>query len=232
MSHPTAVTLLEGVVGSVAHGLATTTSDVDRLAVHVAPIAEVLGLDNADAMSRTVVQHHPDRSSHELGKFAALALRCNPTILELLWVDRYDICTPDGARLVANRDAFLSTAAVRGSYGGYARSQVDRLLRRGDGSFSADTRQRTAKHARHCRRLLLQGSELLRTGTLHWSVAAWRDELFAAGEHAVADPAGFAATFYTDLAAFDDLDSVLPEHPRREVINDLVVQIRRDLAHL
>ncbi|MET8355226.1 MULTISPECIES: hypothetical protein [unclassified Micromonospora] len=44
--------------------------------------------------------------------------------------------------------------------------QFRRLSERGDGSFSADTRKRTAKHARHLARLTRQGLDLYTTGTL------------------------------------------------------------------
>ena len=68
--------------------------------------------------------------------------------------------------LIGIRGAFLSRTAVRNAYLGYATQQFKRLENRGDGSFSADTRKRTAKHARHLLRLLTQGLELYETGAL------------------------------------------------------------------
>lgn len=221
-------TLLEAVVGSTAHGLTVAGSDIDLLAVHLAPTRQVLGLDGPRLVTQSFATIAPDRTSHELGKFVALALAANPTILEALYADEYRICTPEGARLVAARSSLLSTRAVRSAYGGYARSQLDRLLRRGDGSFSSDTRQRVEKHARHCRRLLLQGTELLSTGTLTLDVSAHRELLFAAGRLAVTHPERFVEEFTAALLEFDAVPSILAEQPDVRAVEQLVTAIRID----
>jgi hypothetical protein len=36
-------TILQGIVGSTAYGLATPTSDIDRMGVFVAPTKEIVG---------------------------------------------------------------------------------------------------------------------------------------------------------------------------------------------
>jgi predicted nucleotidyltransferase len=218
--------LLEAVVGSTAHGLTVAGSDVDLLAVHLAPTGLVLGLNGSVLVTESRVSQAPDRTSHELGKFVSLALAANPTILEALYAEEYRTMTPAGEQLVAARSAFLSTRAVRSSYGGYARSQLNRLLRRGDGSFSSDTRSRVEKHARHCRRLLLQGTQLLTTGELTLDVSAHREMLFAAGRIASTHPERFAAEFDAALAEFDALPSVLPDAPDREGVDLLMTAIR------
>jgi predicted nucleotidyltransferase len=160
--------LLSGIVGSTAYGLARENSDIDRLGVFVAPTVEVAGLDwHPGRESQVTVK--PDRTLHEVGKFIRLAIKCNPSITELLWLpgDCIEKAEPIfGLRLIGLKEAFLSTEAVRSAYGGYARQQAQRLADRGDGSFSADTRKRTTKHARHLLRLLRQGRDLLTTGRL------------------------------------------------------------------
>ncbi|NYI03175.1 nucleotidyltransferase domain-containing protein [Allostreptomyces psammosilenae] len=122
--------ILEGVVGSVAYGLATGGSDVDLLGVYQAPTHRVLGLDGPAVTSASRVTTGPDRTLHELGKYATLALRSNPTVLELLWLPEYRVCTPAGAALLAVRDAFPSSAAVRRAYLGYAHQQATKLVAR------------------------------------------------------------------------------------------------------
>ena len=82
------------------------------------------------------------------------------------------------------------------AYLGYAQQQFQRLDRRGDGSFSSDTRKRTAKHARHLMRLCRQGYELYTTGRLDVREAARQREHEVAprphelGVAAVRRPAG------------------------------------------
>lgn len=221
--------VLRGVVGSTAYGLATPDSDVDRLGVYRAATREVIGLGGCEVSRRTYCSHDPDITMHELAKFCDLALRANPTILELLYLPAYEITTPAGEQLVALRRAFLAGPQVRNSYTGYALSQARRLASRhehGKQGFSADLKKRTAKHGRHCLRLLYAGRQLLETGELCLDMSARRDELFDAGELACSDPPAFHELFETELAAVDDIDSVLPEAPDRGAVNTLLVETR------
>ena len=155
--------LLKGIVGSTAYGLAHSGSDVDYLGVFAASTEEIIGL-HPPKESR--VTHDPDMTLHEVKKFVSLVLRGNPSVSELLWLDRYEHMDSLGEELVSLRRSFLSAPRVRDAYLGYAASQFSRLTGRGDGSFSADTRKRTEKHARHLVRLVEQGFHLYVTGEL------------------------------------------------------------------
>ncbi|GAA4603723.1 hypothetical protein GCM10023195_12400 [Actinoallomurus liliacearum] len=157
--------LLAGVVGSTAYGLATADSDVDRLGVFAAPTDTLLGLRTP---RESIVTTAPDRTLHEARKWCGLALGGNPTVMELVWLpdDLYETRTAFGDELIGIRAAFLSAKRVRDAYLGYASQQFRKLENRGDGAFSADTRRRTAKHARHLARLVHQGRELYATGRL------------------------------------------------------------------
>jgi uncharacterized protein len=157
--------LLQGIVGSTAYGLSTPDSDVDRLGVFAFPTQALHGL-HCPAPTHTTTK--PDATWHEAGKYAKLMLGGNPTAFELLYLpdEFYEIRNPLGDDLINIRSAFLSAKRVRDSYLGYATQQFRKLEKRADGTFSSDTRNRTAKHARHLFRLLDQGSELYRTGWL------------------------------------------------------------------
>ncbi|GAA2107812.1 nucleotidyltransferase domain-containing protein [Streptomyces synnematoformans] len=155
--------LLSGIVGSTAYGLAHAGSDVDRLGVYAEPTERILGLRPP---GESLVTTKPDVTMHEAAKFCRLTLRCNPSVTETLWLDGYEVCTPLGEELIGIRSAFLSAARVRNAYLGYATSQFKKLRDRGDGTFSADLRKRTEKHARHLVRLIQQGEELHATGAL------------------------------------------------------------------
>ncbi|UGQ10867.1 nucleotidyltransferase domain-containing protein [Yinghuangia sp. ASG 101] len=222
-------TLLTGVVGSTAYGLATTSSDEDRLGVYLADTADVLGLRAPAVLTGSRVSTAPDVTMHELYKFATLALKGNPTVSELLWLDDYVVETDGGRALIGIRDAFLSTRAVRSSYGGYAVQQSRKLLSRheaGRGGFSSDVARRTAKHGRHCLRLLRQARGLLTTGTLTIDMSDQREELFAAGDLAARDPRAFAELFEKEFAAMDAVTSVLPEAPDVARVEAVVVELR------
>ncbi len=215
--------VLEGITGSTAYGLSTANSDVDIHGIYQAPTREVLGLFPPQ---ETVVINDPDRTYHEVGKFMRLAMKGNPTILELLYLDTYTIVSPVGQLLIDHRSAFLSKIIYK-SYGGYAISQARRLNYRGD-SFSSDTRNRYAKHARHCFRLLQQGRQLLESGTLDVKVKN-RDELFAIGELAVSD---LVDRFEAEFQAFDRIQTALPEKPDYQTLNRLLIQIREGYVEL
>ncbi|HSA53886.1 MAG TPA: nucleotidyltransferase domain-containing protein [Yinghuangia sp.] len=222
-------TLLMGVVGSTAYGLATTSSDEDRLGVYLADTADILGLRAPAVMTGSRVGTSPDVTMHELYKFATLALKGNPTVSELLWLDDYVVATEGGLSLVGIREAFLSTRNVRSAYGGYAVQQSRKLLSRheaGKGGFSSDVARRTAKHGRHCMRLLRQARGLLTTGQLKIDMSDQRDELFAAGELAARDPRAFAELFEKEFAAMDAVESVLPDQPDLARVEAVVVELR------
>lgn len=208
--------LLEGIVGSQAYGLATPDSDVDRLGIFRAPTDEILGLDS---VNETHVSHDPDRTLHEVEKSLRLALRCNPTVLELLFLSEYETVTDWGNQLVNMREAFLSNL-VRKTYYGYAWAQMEKLQRRGD--FGSTLKNRYAKHARHMFRLLHQGQQLLETGTLDVKV---QDPDFY---HWVGTlpPEKLVWQFEEQAKRFKLAESVLPEEPYRAGVNELLLAIR------
>lgn len=221
--------LLRGIVGSTAYGLAGPDSDQDYLGFFLAPLDSVLGLDGPEAVKTTRVGHAPDSTLHEVGKYLSLALKCNPTVLELLWLPSYEIESDASTAIILQRQYFLSERYVRNAFGGYAKQQADRLMSRhaeGKDGFSSDIKNRTAKHARHCARLLHQGEELLRTGDMTVDVSEHRDALFALGDIAARDPEKFYRTFEQLIDKFNRIESKLPDVPERDKINDLLVKIR------
>jgi hypothetical protein len=220
--------MIYGVVGSTAYGLAGSGSDVDRLGVYVAPTRDVLGLNGARATDASLVSTDPDSTLHELGKFCRLALKSNPTIIELLFLASYDLITDEGRDLVALRDAFLSEGNVRSSYAGYAHQQVERLVSRRARHGGDDSR--VAKHGRHCVRLLRQGAALLSSGTLTLDVSTEREHIFAAGALAATDPDAFYRLYEAERRRFDATVSVLAAEVDRERVDDFVTAVR--VAHM
>jgi predicted nucleotidyltransferase len=218
--------LLSGIVGSTAYGLNGPDSDVDRLGMFAAPTAALLGLHEPD---ETRVTTHPDSTLHEARKYVRLALGGNPTVSELMWLpdDLYEVRTPLGQQLIEIRNGFLSAKRVRDAYLGYATQQFRRLEHRGDGSFSADTRKRTAKHARHLYRLLIQGLWLYRSGELQIrleepGLVRFFGERVAAGD---VDHARQVLANYEE--AFNALRTPLPERPDEATVDSWLRAVRR-----
>lgn len=158
--------LLNGVVGSTAYGLATADSDIDVLGVFARPTMDLVGLSYPRETYTNPEGYVPDYTYHEARKYVNLALKCNPTIMELLWLGNWFVREPLGQQLINIRQSFIFEKGVRNAYLGYASGQFHRIRSRGDLSFSSDTRHRTAKHARHLWRLCKQGVDLHHIGQL------------------------------------------------------------------
>lgn len=226
--------VLLGVAGSTAYGLAGPTSDIDRLGVYLADTHDVLGLHPQSVTNSTITNTDPDVAVHELGKFARLALKANPTVLEVLYMTTYETLDPIGQALIDHRTAFLATRTVRDAYIGYATTQAKRLAQRhaaGGTGFANVATARTAKHARHCLRLLNQGEQLLTTGTMRLHVGDQRDELFTAGQLAVNNPAAFADLFGKRRDQVEAVKSVLPDLPDTKTVTTLVRNARIETLH-
>lgn len=118
--------LLKGIVGSTAYGLVHEGSDIDQLGIFARDTDEVLSLKS---FPETTVSTAPDKTLHEAAKYVRLALKCNPTMLELLWLDPafYEHITELGQELINLRESFLSKKAVRDAYFGYATQQLKRV---------------------------------------------------------------------------------------------------------
>jgi len=216
---------LMGVVGSTACGLATPESDEDRLGVFVRPTYEMLGL--TQRRDSYVTKDPEDQTIHELGKFVRLCLACNPTVMELLWLPRWETISIVGEELIEMREHFLSARAMK-TYGGYAQSQFLRLQTRNDGSFGSDTRKRYSKHARHLWRLLHQGKELQETGSLRVHMTQIEVEACRAFEEL--PPRDLILQGERLLADYLQTSCILPPEPNFDAVEQWLVGIRyRDL---
>jgi predicted nucleotidyltransferase len=223
--------ILEGIVGSQAHGLATPESDIDTAGVFVLPTETILGIH---PYRETVARHDgvdkkvdPDKARHEVGKFIRLCMTANPSVLEMLFLPEHITMEPEGELILDARTAFLSTK-IRDTHIGYAQQQIKRIKNRGDGSFAADTRKRTEKHARHVYRLIIQGTKALTEGRFTVRLSPEEAAMARAfGALAVTDLEVFLDNAESLLYGLDQIESTLPDKPDYDVINDLLVTIRK-----
>lgn len=222
--------LIEGIVGSTAYGMARPDSDRDQRGVFAWPTEALFGLGTP---RENYVAKTPDRALDEAGKFAGLALKGNPTVMELLWLpdDLYLTRTSLGDELIGIRSAFLSGPAVTSAYCGYARQQFHELSKHD--SFGADLRRRTEKHARHLARLMHCGLHLLATGELQ--VRLEDPERFLQFGADVADTVqsgrslDWVKAWVDGMSARFDLEqdlSPLPQQPDRNVVTDWLKKVR------
>lgn len=217
-------TILQGIVGSTAYGLAREGSDIDRMSVFVASTLEIAGLDWHQSKDSQVKQgpEGDDFSAHEVGKFVRLALKANPTITELLWLEQYEILDNLGKSLVSVRRFFLSSSGVKSAYLGYANAQFQKFEKSGI---------KKRKHARHCLRLLRQGLELLETGAIEIQVKN-PDEYFSlddmTDDQVVEKLNKEFSSVEEKISSMDDSDFALPLIPDREKIAVILREIRKE----
>lgn len=156
--------ILSGIVGSRAHGLATSSSDIDRMGIFAVDTQDLHVMHRPE---ETHVVHESNQTWHEAAKWCRLALKCNPTIIELVWLppEYYEFITPLGHDLIGHRRAFLSEKSVKNSYLGYASAMLKKIDH--DRTHTSnEARQRAGKNARHLLRLCWQGYKLYTTGEL------------------------------------------------------------------
>lgn len=208
---------LQAVTGSYAYGLNHADSDIDKMYIYVSPTVEVAGL-HWSSKHESFSDAGPtgdDTTGHELGKYLRLVLKSNPTLIELMFMDDYEILDETGQGLVALRDKVLYTDGIRNAYYGYAKAQVERVKR--------EYPNHKPKMARHAVRVSTQGYELLTRGTTNVKV-----------EH----PEWY---FSLDTMPFEDLcnimdmhvlmidhaTSVLPDKPDTKAVAEFLKNVRR-----
>jgi hypothetical protein len=197
-------TILMGTVGSTAYGLNGPNSDIDTLGIFVYPLESYIGLTDP---VESVVTKDPDTTMHEARKYCRLALKCNPTVTELMWLVEYTEITPAGTELIALREKCLSEKAVREAYLGYAKSQLSRLQDR--------DHKRATKHAMHMARLVNQGYELYTTG--HLTIRVDDPDWYV--NFKTLEPQEWMDWYTTKEAHFRASECVLPESPDPDSLN-------------
>jgi hypothetical protein len=205
--------LLQVLCGSHAYGTNTPESDMDWHGVFAEPPGVLDGLFPPSERDQTWSEHgeHEDFAFHEAGKFCRLALKCNPTMLEVLWAadDDRSFVTGLGDMLVQERQSFLSAPSVRNSYLGFMNQQVRLVTDR----HTDPNDRRRAKHAKHILRLMECGKSLWTTGDMSVRVSD-PDAYHAFGEACARDTTN--KKLFDAVGEYEsvfDSPTVLPEEP-------------------
>lgn len=158
---------LEGIVGSHAYGTATPKSDVDYFGVVIEAPRHGIGFATKDSWVR---HGEIDSTLHTLRKFCGLALKGNPSVLEMLFLPSYTTKTTIGDQLLQMAPSFASTRATT-AFLGYMRQQRERL----EGTRGQKNVTRSAlvqahgwdtKYGAHIIRLGTEGLEYTQTGRI------------------------------------------------------------------
>lgn len=112
--------------GSRSHNCHKEDSDHDFSGVYVGDTVKFLGMRGIQDTFESNENEKPDFAFHEVGKFSKLLIVGNPSIVEMLFTDKFYYETYQWQILKKNRDKFLSKKAVK-QYLGYAEGQLKRL---------------------------------------------------------------------------------------------------------
>ncbi|MBV9846880.1 MAG: nucleotidyltransferase domain-containing protein [Kutzneria sp.] len=215
-------TVISVVVGSHAYGLNIDESDVDRRGVYCPPTSMFWGFDKPPS---TVDGPGLERVSWELEHFCVLALRANPTVLEVLASRLVETCTPLGDELRAQLPALLSQRAADS----YRRATAHEFARAAAAMASGGTPRWT--QVMHVLRLLTLCERLLRTGELVLEVGDHRDQLLAVKAGDVPWPhVERWVEELRDRTAGAVLRSPLPVAPDTTKVEQWLISVRRRSA--
>ena len=174
--------ILAGFRGSIAHNTYIPSDnpkgidDIDLMAVYMAPVEYYIGLGHGRRYRKGshVLNGKFDCARYELKHFINLALKSNPSILSLLWIeDKHYLKISDGMKtLLDNKELFSSKQAYT-TFTGYAASQLKKMERFNYKGYMGAKRKALVnkygydcKNASHLIRLLKMGAEFLDSGKL------------------------------------------------------------------
>jgi predicted nucleotidyltransferase len=166
------------VGGSELHGAKVKdTDDLDIYGVYLEPPELVIGLDQSDFYvwstagdDRRNGPNDIDVCLYSLRKWAGLAAKGNSTALHFLFAPNSSALPTAWEGVLRNKELLLSKAAAK-QFRGFAESQVRRVQgigtgKKGQRHESINAHGYDVKAAMHIIRLLNEGIELMRTGTI------------------------------------------------------------------
>lgn len=217
---PLPYVILSVQLGSKAYGLQQNSSDDDVRGIFLPDAEQDWSLFPVPEQFESKVGLN-DEVYWELEKFIRLALKANPTVLEVLWSPIVLHVTDLGRELLSIRQHFISRHVYK-TFAGYVISQFRHIRRDLEGSQSFKP-----KHAMHLIRLLLTGIELLKTGELKVDWSDRREDLLQIRNGLPFEQIEkWANQLLVEFqTAFEK--TTLPEQPSIEEVNQYLLRARR-----
>lgn len=233
----------ETLMGSIAYGVSSDTSDVDVYGFCIPP-KEVLFPHVAGQISGFGKQVQPfdqyqkhgiqipdhdkiyDINIFNIVKYFRLCYECNPNMIDSLYTPDSVVVrqTKIAENIRAKRDKFLSKLAFE-KFGGYATSQLTKVKNRkpvGSRSVLVEKFGYDVKYAYHLIRLLDEGKQILDSGTIDLQKDVERLKAIRNGEWKLEDVLECAEEDMAQLEQLKD-SSKLPEAPDMAFLKQLLL---------
>lgn len=213
--------ILKVLVGSRAHGLNNKNSDFDYRGVFVSSTREVLSIGGLSEQT-SWIEGKIDDTSWEIGKFLQMAIKCNPTVLEVFLAKDIE-SNFEGQELQKLFKYVWNSKDVLNAFVGYGLNQRKKFLDDKDGHKN--------KFAVAYLRTLYQGWELLSTQK-KFSVSMKNTPIFndlkryKAGEYRIAE--------VIEQAIFleNRIKEAYAKNPKKRTsfdkVNEFLLEIRRN----
>lgn len=232
--------------GSILHGTYIKgVSDNDLIGFATPPATHILGLNNTppDKWEQFEYQSSEEDGDwdvivYSIDKVVRLMLKCNPNMMEMLWIPKANILTHTWAyqTLRHNRHLFSSKLAYE-AFGKYAIGQLHRM-ETGGHTRDMGAKRKTiveqfgydTKNACSLILLLRQGIEFLNTGDIicdRTNIDADYLTEIKRGVYSLQQIKDMAEELQNDLLLAHE-SSILPEKPDRDAVDKLLIQIMRE----
>ena len=235
-------TIFRCVVGSTAYGLSLGNSgDRDEVGVCIEPLEANLGFHEFDhyeyrtAVEREGVKDAPSQAGdldlkiYPLKKFLKLALKGNPSVVEILFIREAIVRTALGTRLQELAPHIVSKQAGK-AFLGYMQAQRERLT--GDRGQKRVKRPELeekyvydTKYAMHIMRLGFEGVELLSTGKITLPFVGERRDIclqVRGGTCTLQEVLNWSNGLEAQLEQLL-VSSPLPDHPNESLVEDWMI---------
>lgn len=216
-------------------------SDTDLIGFATPPLTFILGLNNAPPNKWEQFEHQSSEEDgdwdviiYSMDKVVRLMLKCNPNLMELLWIPENKIIVSSWQyHVLRDHRHFFSSKLAYKAFGKYAIGQLHRMK---NGGFTRDMGAKRkaivkqfgydTKNASSLILLLKQGIEFLKTGNIVCSRTDDADYLMniKRGCFPLLQIQKAATALMIDLDEAH-ATSILPEQPDKEVVDKLLIQL-------
>jgi len=214
---------LLGLGGSRGFGINGKNSDYDYYGIFVEPKESFLGMslpkETIDIGSSE--ENQADIVLYELGHFFRLAIKCNPTIINILFFPRYNILTNIGKEIVENRDLFLFQSAILSAYGGFVSHKISQFKRT---VITEENKDRIKKDIFYCFLMIDLGIELLETGSVTIPLKNY-DKYYELSE--ITDKEELLKRFEYENGRMLSCQSGLPDKVDIDKVNNFLIGLRK-----